>query len=255
MGETTMLTGGLLSVTFRKLTPKEIVAHVQQSGLKVIEWGGDIHVPPGEVEVAAQVAELTANAGLRVASYGSYYRVGSAPEGEFGRVLNSALALGAPAIRVWAGTVGSLEANAELRKHIAADARHIAKQAEAHGLTIDLEFHSSTLTDTVESALQLLEEMDAPNVRSYWQPPLKQSVEERVSGLKRLLPWIANIHTYHWKNGGRMPLEEGAAEWSQYLDILRQTGKQRNVMLEFVRDNDPEQFQRDAVVLQKWLAE
>jgi 3-dehydroshikimate dehydratase len=255
MGETTMLTGGLLSVTFRKLTPKEIVACVQQSGLKVIEWGGDIHVPPGELKVAAEVAELTANAGLRVASYGSYYRVGSAPEGEFDRVLNSTLALGAPAIRVWAGTVGSLDADAELRKHIAADARHIAKQAEAHGLTIDLEFHSKTLTDTVGSTLQLLEEIDAPNVRSYWQPPINQSVEDRILGLKRLLPWVANIHMYHWVNGNRMSLAEGSAEWSQYLDILRQTGKQRDVMLEFVREDKLEQFQLDAVVLKEWLAE
>lgn len=254
MGDTGLLTGGLLSITFRQLTAKEIVDWVRESGLKTIEWGGDIHVPPGKPEIASDVAELTADAGLNVASYGSYYRLGSASEGEFNDVLESALLLGAPAIRVWAGSVGSEEADAGLRRRIVEDAGSIARQAALHDLTIDLEFHRRTLTDTVDSTLRLLEEIDEPNVRTYWQPPLNETVEQRAEGLKRLLPWVANIHTYHWMNVDRLPLAEGMEEWRTYLDIVRTAPKERAVMLEFVQNDDPQQFLRDAEVLKKLLA-
>jgi 3-dehydroshikimate dehydratase len=64
---------GLLSVTFRKLSPDHIIRLVSQAGLQVIEWGGDIHVPHGDIEIAEQVGRMTREAGIEVASYGSYY--------------------------------------------------------------------------------------------------------------------------------------------------------------------------------------
>ncbi len=39
---------GLVSVTFRQLSPEEIVRVAREAGLTVIEWGGDVHVPPGD---------------------------------------------------------------------------------------------------------------------------------------------------------------------------------------------------------------
>src|SRR4051794_38844460 len=67
----------LVSVAFRHLSPKDVVALVRQAELNSIEWGGDVHVPPGELGVADEVARLMHDAGLIVASYGSYYRVGT----------------------------------------------------------------------------------------------------------------------------------------------------------------------------------
>ena len=46
-----MIYPGLVSVTFRKLSPEEIVQLVVSSGLKGIEWGGDIHLPHGILAV------------------------------------------------------------------------------------------------------------------------------------------------------------------------------------------------------------
>src|SRR5690242_18609852 len=100
-----MVYSGLVSVTFRQLPPQQIVELAAQGGLAAIEWGGDVHVPHGELQTARRVLERTRQAGLQVAAYGSYYRVGVSPaQGlAFESVLETALALQAPTIRVWAG--------------------------------------------------------------------------------------------------------------------------------------------------------
>ncbi len=77
----------------------------RRAGLAGIEWGGDVHVKPGDEAEALRVGSLTRNAGLQVSSYGSYFRLCAQeePETAFAPVLASARALGAPLIRVWAG--------------------------------------------------------------------------------------------------------------------------------------------------------
>jgi len=107
-----MIKGGLVSVTFRKLSPQEIISLMKKTSLKAIEWGGDIHVPHGDTNKAKQVAALTEDAGLDCVAYGSYYRAGvSEEEGlSFNAVVDSALALKAPTVRIWIGKKGSADA-------------------------------------------------------------------------------------------------------------------------------------------------
>ena len=103
-------------MTFRQLPVERIIALTAQAHLDGIEWGGDVHVRHGDIPIAHRVAQATADAGLVVAAYGSYYRVAES-EGEglpFELVLDSAQALGAPLIRVWAGKRGSDDAEPKL---------------------------------------------------------------------------------------------------------------------------------------------
>ena len=64
-----------------------------------------MHVPHGDLALAAQVRRLTREAGLAIAAYGSYYRADrSEAEGlSFTTVLDTAEALGATLLRVWPG--------------------------------------------------------------------------------------------------------------------------------------------------------
>lgn len=126
-----MIQTGLLSVTFRQLSPLEIIQLVAQAGLQAIEWGGDIHVPHGDVKRAKEVKNWTESAGITIASYGSYYRVGCTnKEGlTFEQVLESASALHAPAIRVWAGDQGSALADDAWWDKVITDAARIADLA------------------------------------------------------------------------------------------------------------------------------
>jgi 3-dehydroshikimate dehydratase len=86
-----MLIPGLVSVTFRQLAPREIVQLAAAAGLRGIEWGGDI-------PAARAVRQLTQDAEIRVLAYGSYFRF--QPGVAFEPVLETAVALGAPLIRI-----------------------------------------------------------------------------------------------------------------------------------------------------------
>jgi len=39
---------GLVTVTFRQLSPEQIANAAKKAGLQVLEWGGDVHVPAGD---------------------------------------------------------------------------------------------------------------------------------------------------------------------------------------------------------------
>jgi 3-dehydroshikimate dehydratase len=52
-----MIKTGLVSVSFRKFSPEKIIEMVKNAGLCAIEWGGDVHVPHGDVELARKVKD------------------------------------------------------------------------------------------------------------------------------------------------------------------------------------------------------
>ncbi len=248
---------GLVSITFRQLSPTEIIDLVVQAQLTGIEWGGDIHVPHGDVVTANMVRQQTLDAGLQVAAYGSYYRVSHNESGPFAAVLEAAVALGAPTIRVWAGRQGSDSADEPYWQAVIEDSRRIAELAAAAGITVAYEFHAKTLTDTNEAARTLLERVDHPNIRAYWQPPRQSTVAYNLTGIGAVAPWLDNIHVYQWQreSGEREPLTAGYADWQQYLDKISHVVGERFAMLEFVQDDTPEAFLRDATTLRGWLAQ
>ncbi|WP_020617846.1 sugar phosphate isomerase/epimerase family protein [Paenibacillus daejeonensis] len=246
-----MIRTGLLSVTFRQLTNLEIIQLVKETGLDAIEWGGDIHVPHGNIHTARETAKMTADAGLATASYGSYYRAGVS-EGSglsFESVRDTAAALGTPAIRVWAGDRGSVETDEKGWHDVLSDLARIGELAAQAGLEIHLEYHSNTLTDSRASVNRMLSTLEHPAVRFNWQPPTDWSQQDRLSGLTDILPLLASLHVFHWKPGVRLPLLKGAEEWKSYLDLAATTGRSHYAMLEFVKADDPEQFRVDAQTL------
>ena len=90
---------GLTSITFRQLTAEEVIDLAKQAGLDGIEWGGDIHARPDNLERAKELGNLTRAAGLEVLSYGSYYFVGKGSD--FEPISQTAEALGCSIIRIW----------------------------------------------------------------------------------------------------------------------------------------------------------
>ena len=253
-----MISPGLVSITFRQLSPTEIIELVAEANLKVIEWGGDIHVPHGDIQQAKKVARWTADAGLSVAAYGSYYRLGAPDQPAFESIAETALALGAPTIRVWAGNRGSAEADDSYRQAVYDEARHIAEIAKAHKLSISFEFHDGTLTDTAQSALQLMDDVNQDNLAMYWQPPHRISDEERRASLISVLPYLTHVHVFQWHRNHpeirtRYGLQEGQSQWQTYFDVLKNSESDHSAMLEFVREDDPDQFREDAKTLLAWL--
>lgn len=243
------MNGGLVSVSFRQLNVAEIISLANKAGLKTIEWGTDVHVP--NHLSAAAVCEQMEEAGLYTASLGSYYRAGEGQD--FAPVLETALALSAPSIRVWAGTLNSQDASPEYRRGLVRDLQAVCRCAGEKGLKIALEYHGNTLTNHVDSCLRLLEETGMDNLYSYWQP-LESDFKPNMESLKALCGSgrLLNLHVYHWVEGVRRPLKEGGDRWSAYLKLARDHAA--NALLEFVQDDSPQRFLEDAKILTGQIA-
>lgn len=248
---------GLTSITFRDLAVPEIVRLAAKARINGIEWGSDVHVPHGDVEAARVARQETLNVGLEVSSYGSYYRAGDDESPQFKEVLDTAKALGAQTIRVWAGQRGSGNCGSQYRVRVVENLRKIAEMAGAADIKVACEYHGGTLTDDDESAQALMSEVAHDNLGLYWQPRLRQEHGDRCDALKALLPHLSNLHVFHWvvtddKKEAR-PLAEAEALWQDYLKIAAIGGVDRWALLEFVPDNSPEQFLRSAEALRTWL--
>jgi len=261
-----MIKTGLVSVTFREFSAEQIVKLASQAGLVGIDWGGDIHVPHGDIETAGKVRQITKDAGLEVACYGSYYRIGesnaeyrigkSDDEGlSFESVLETAKALGAPTIRVWAGGYSSCQADEEYRQLIVSQSRRIANMAGKAGIAIAYEFHKHTLTDTAESARRLLEDVSHDNVSTLWQTTNGASEKQNLAGLEKVLPWVSNIHVFYWgkDNKERYLISDGADSWKKYFKKILTNDIARYAMIEFVKDGSVENFLKDVQTLNSLL--
>lgn len=252
-----MMQAGLVSITFRKLSPAAVLDAAVAGGVRALEWGGDVHCPHGDLGKAAEIVRLTHERGLTVAAYGSYYRLGRSEESglHFTDVVASAKALGAPYIRVWAGWKGSAATTAEERAAVLADARRCALIAASAGVTIVTEWHANTLTDALDSGRDLLTAVDHPAFATVWQPAAGIAVDQAEAELRALLPWVRHLHVFHWIGHERRPLAEGVDAWRRYLGAAASTGRDFTAALEFVRNDDPAQLAADGATLNLLLKE
>jgi len=250
-----MLKTGLVSISFRNLTTDQITKMVRTAGLDAIEWGGDIHVPHGDVYKAETVRQACGLNGLSCPSYGSYYRVGEYkdPKEEYTKVLKSAIALESDIVRVWAGKLPTKEADKEYWDLITNELKLICSMTSYEGKDVALEYHGNTLTDNCTDTLRLLAKVNSENLTTYWQPPVELSHKENLHDIKLLKSHISNIHAFTWEGRERMPLADGYERWEDYL-LLVNTWKLRYCMLEFIKDNSIEGFYKDAEVLKKLTA-
>jgi len=252
-----MIRPGLVSITFRSLSPKHIIDLVTRAALEGIEWGGDVHVPHDNPILARELGKMTRDAGLCTAAYGSYYRVGNEPADLFSRIIDVALGLETGIVRVWAGHIGSDEADAAARQRVAKDARRISDLAAAAGLTIACEWHGGTLTDTAQSAKILFADVDHPAFGTYWQPHRLMAVEQCLKDMNAAKPRLVGLHVFQWNvvTGERQPLANGQSAWSRYLAAATPSLPDGSfALLEFVKDDDPKQFLLDAKSLREWLS-
>lgn len=239
---------GLVSVTFRSRTREEISLLAHDAELCEIQWGGDIHVPHGDLEAAYDARILCMLADIGTYSYGSYYRCG----GDFAQVADTASALGAKNIRVWAGTKGSADVNEDERRAVVEAARAAADKAGALDMSLSFEFHGGTLTDTPDSALRLLDEIGRPNVYTHWQPNQYRDLEYNIDALKRVADRVDIVHVFAWEGERRLPLSAHMDAWRRYFDILSEHDV-KCAMLEFLPSETRDDLLRDAETLRELI--
>lgn len=252
-----MIIPGLASVTFRQLEPAQVVSVAVDCGLQVVEWGGDVHVPRGDIGTARTVFALCADHGIEIGTYGSYYKAGHTPESEFDEALRTAVALRAPRIRVWAGVVASAEVTGEQRSRTVADIRRCAEASAAEGIQLTVEYHVESLTDDIDSALRLHDEVGHAALVAHWQPRELPEVETCVREVRALLPKLASVHAFSWGADGfteRLALADRVDLWDAVLAELAVDGRRCEVLLEFVPGDRVDACKRDAATLRDRIA-
>ncbi len=193
-----------------------------------------------------------ATEGLIVAAYGSYYRVGyEASSMPFQKVMDTAVALGAKVIRVFAGETGSKSARDYVVRKVIDETQRIADLARSAGLSLSFEFQANTLNDSGKSSRRLMESIERDNVYTYWQPDPRLLHDEQLEGLDEIIDYVSNVHVFHWVKGRRLPLADGQNDWRHYLGRLARTKRDHTALIEFVQDDLPAKFERDAATLRE----
>lgn len=259
------IAAGLCSITFRALAADDVIAVASRAGVEGIEWGADVHAPPGGVPVATALGARSRDAGLAVVSYGSYLGMAPATGNDAAAVdavLDTAAGLGAPMVRIWTELGVTPASPAADRARVVDRTTALADRIAGRGLLAALEFHPGTLTETAASTNALIDAIAVPALRTHWQPDPTTSPEVALAELVRVAPHLAHLHVFSWGTAGitdRRPLGDGAALWRAALALARRDGAAlpgaRFALCEYVRDDDPEQFIADAGVLRRWLDE
>ncbi|HCS59887.1 MAG TPA: sugar phosphate isomerase [Microbacterium sp.] len=248
-----MIRAGLCSVTFRQLTAEQIVDAAARAQLDVIEWGGDVHVPPGDTARAVEVARVTADAGLAVCSYGSYFRA-SAGE-DLTPILDSAEALGADRIRIWAGSLGSADASAQDWGRTVDRIQDAVAAASTRGIALALEFHSGTLADTAPTTLRLLADVDSSALTTYWQPTVAAPDDVALDEYATLSAHVSAAHVFSWwPVKERLPLHARDGLWRRFFEAAAAADhRPRDALLEFIPGADPDLLAAEAATLRSYL--
>lgn len=241
---------GLCSVTLRQLTADDVLAAAVRASLTCVEWGADVHAPPHEPERLERLREATRASGLRVASYGSYWRAGTDDLSSGRQVVEAAAVLGAPRVRVWAGSAGSDLATPADREAVIRATSALAGVAADLGVTVAFEFHADTLADSTDSVLDLLDRIDSPVVRTYWQPPNGVPDAVALQGLELVLDRVDAVHVFSWwPHTERRPLLDREGLWRGVVARLAGCQRPVDLLMEFVADDRPDILVSDAAAL------
>ena len=237
---------GLVSVSFRKHTPEEILAAVKSAGLSCIEWGSDIHAPCKDTDRLQKIAALQKEYGITCSSYGTYFRLGVTPLSELADYIAAAGILGTSILRLWGGTKKGADMSPGELEDFTDTCRKAAAMAEEAGVILCLECHMLSITETPDYAVALMEAVNSPAFRMYWQPFQWLDTEGSLSVAKAYAPYAEHIHVFNWHGSAKYPLADGAEDWKRYLTVFTTP---RTLLLEFMPDDRIESLPTEARAL------
>ena len=221
---------------------------MQKAGLSVIEWGSDVHAPKDDPEKLQQLVRLQEQYQIRCCSYGTYFRIGRDDPAELGAYIAAAKTLGTKILRLWCGTKNS-ELYTEAEKlQLFTQCRQVAKLAEETGVAVCMECHGNSYTNRGAAAYELMQAVDHPNFRMYWQPNQARDLEENLEAAQLLAPYTVNIHVFNWTKTEKFPLVQAKETWKTYLSYFTED---KNLLLEFMPDGQLTSLEAEAAALKE----
>ena len=243
---------GLVSISFRKHTPEEILGAVKSAGLTCIEWGSDVHAPCRDTERLYEIARLQEAYGITCSSYGTYFRLGVTPLEELSDYIAAAKILGTNILRLWGGTKKGADMTPEELACFTDTCRKAAAMAEEAGVILCLECHMLSITETPDYAVSLMEAVDSPHFRMYWQPFQWLDTEGSLAVARAVAPYAEHLHVFNWQPPRmaptKHPLAEAAEDWRRYLSVFTTP---RTLLLEFMPDDRIESLPAEAEALRR----
>lgn len=236
-------TYGLVSVSFRKNPPEEILSAMKDASLSVIEWGSDIHAPSDDLARLNELCALQKQYGISCSSYGTYFRIGVSEKSEIYAIIKAAEILGTDVIRLWTGNLPSADVTGELKEKLFLECKSLSEIAKDNGVKFCLECHNNTYTDNMDAAYELIRYVNSPNFKMYWQPNQFKTHEQNIACAKLLSPYTENIHVFNWEGKNKYPLIGAKDIWRDYL---AQLGKDKTLLLEFMPDNSIQSLKAEA---------
>ena len=243
---------GLVSISFRSHTPKEILEATKAAGLSCIEWGSDVHAPCHDIARIEEIAALQKEYGIFCSSYGTYFRLGETPIDELEDYIQSAKILGTNILRLWCGRKSGKDMTNAEKNDLFAVCQNAAEIAENGGVIFCMECHRGTFTENPDDAVRLMETVNSPNFRMYWQPFQWQDHEKNIMNAKKIAPYAEHIHVFNWREKEKFPLAEATMDWQSYL---KQFSIPRTLLLEFMPNGTLEELAHEADALRSIIGE
>lgn len=222
---------GFTSTSFRQIKSLEKIVDIAVSAeIDCIEWGGDVHVR--SVADAKRAKELCDKAGIRINSYGSYYRVGCNNADEWKGICEIAEAMGARSVRVWLGRADSEKTDEETYKAIVDDTKKICDVAKEYGIIVCPECHDNTFNNNTDAFLKIHKDAARDNFRTYFQSRYKRLAYD-LDRIERTLPYIETVHiSYSEQSREQFPFFK-PRYIDALLDKIKQSGFDGNILLEY----------------------
>ena len=239
---------GLVSISFRSNSPKEILTAMKNAGLSYIEWGSDVHAPRDNKDNLEEIARLQREFGIACSSYGTYFRLGINDTAELEEYAEAAKALGTDIIRLWCGDKNSQDFTEDEKRALFEQCKAAAEIGKQKGVYFCLECHNNTYTNTKESALELMQAVDSKHFCMYWQPNQYRTEEENIRYATLLCDYTKHVHVFNWEGDEKYPLAEAVDVWRKYLACLKPDS---TLLLEFMPDNRIESLTDEAEALKE----
>ena len=244
---------GICTIAFKRKKIADVLQIAAQGGADGIEiWAQPGHVgyPIMDDEIST-IRETAAGAGLEICALGSYLQPGK-PQVFDGipvsieNQIQIALLLKTKIIRIWAGSSNFEATNPGEREKAFDNIRRMADIAGEAGITLVLERHNNSLTNTWDSPPLVLEGIGRENVLLNYQvvypAPADELRTRAVEDYHHLLGMSGHAHLQNYTTDRSQKLErsflaEGIVDYSRLGAAAKSANYSGYFMIEFLPDD------------------
>ena len=233
---------GLCTIAFRERPLDEVIAIASDYGFGGVEiWGQEPHISAEyDADRVKMVRDMVSQRGLEISALGAYVNpLMPEYEKQLAEAFNIAAGLGTDLVRIWSRGGPSKTIDLNEKRLITSRLISSAQSGQSRGLTLGLEMHNNNLTDSVASIMELLETVNSPSLKTYYQPTFRADADEPHEAAQKLAPHVVNVHAQNADATGEgCPIPDGVVNYGKVIEILAGQGYDGYLEVEFVHGDD-----------------